>query len=243
LGDIVFDMSHRKNSTLEILEMLAALFLALSVLSFFVQGSESTLLMLRFISIFGLFFSGIGLILVARIPNQPVIKNTSPLAELENKSLFVEIHDQSIMHTSPVIDLENLDDLIRLAEWHGTVVFHLTLNFIHLYYVRGMDNVTYRYVLSTGRGGFQEEITMDKSMEDTLLRKIDERDLAELVEPASNFEVHVNPSEVVGPQESLETENNNILPSQEKPGIESNHYIQKEKVIYEISVGSIEVKY
>ena len=169
-------MNDRKNSTLEILGMLAALFLVLSALSFFVQGAESTLLILRFGSIFGLLFSAAGLVLIARIPKQSVNVNTNPRIEPVIKSMFVEIHDQSIMHTTPVIDLENLDDLIRLAKWHGMTVLHLTLNFIHLYYVRGMDNVTYRFVLTVGEEGIRENTVADVSLEDTQPNRIPGQD-------------------------------------------------------------------
>jgi len=92
------------------------------------------------------------------------------------------------MHTSPVIDLEDLDDLIRLAKQHGTAVFNLILNFIHLYYVRGVDNVTYRYVLSTGTKGIQEKDSTDETLENTLPRHFTDNNPFNLPRSLNDFE-------------------------------------------------------
>ena len=171
--------------------MLAVLFVVQCGLSLFVQGEESTLLILRFVSIFGLLFSVIGLILIARIPKQVTVTNSIPQVEPEEKSIFVEIYDQSIMQTTPVIDLENLDDLVRIAERHKTVVFHLTLNFIHLYYVHSVDNITYRYVLSIGTKGIQESFVSDGMLENTLPNQIPDRNPYPLIQSKDKPEVSI----------------------------------------------------
>ena len=54
-----------------------------------------------------------------------------------------------------MIDVTSMDDLAKLAERQGTMILHMTINFLHYYLVQN-NGTTYRYVISTGKKGIIE---------------------------------------------------------------------------------------
>lgn len=67
-------------------------------------------------------------------------------------ALVVDVYDQGFTPSVPLIDLATFDDLARLAERHGTMILHITRNFLHFYFVQA-GGATYRYVVSAGKKG------------------------------------------------------------------------------------------
>jgi len=77
------------------------------------------------------------------------------LIGLRYGSMIVDVYEKSLEPTSTTIDVTSMENLAKLAERQGTMILHMTRNFLH-YYLAQNDGITYRYVTSSGRKGIVE---------------------------------------------------------------------------------------
>jgi signal peptidase I len=70
-------------------------------------------------------------------------------------SMLVDVYEKNLEPTSVTVDVISMENLVKLADRQGTVILHMTRNFLHYYLVQD-NGTTYRYVLSTGRKGIAE---------------------------------------------------------------------------------------
>ncbi|MCB0102517.1 MAG: signal peptidase I [Anaerolineales bacterium] len=107
---------------------------------------------LRFIAVFGFAVSGLITFGVGVGLYQTASQSEEALTRLKYSAMIVNIHDQTLPPAAAVVDVENMDDLARLAERNNTMILHMRRNFLHFYFVQS-HGITYRYVITTGRQG------------------------------------------------------------------------------------------
>lgn len=113
---------------------------------------------IRFVSLLGLGLSLYGLISAGLGLYRTASQSQEALIRLKYGAMLVDVYEQNIAPVSSIVDVASMDDLGRLAERHGTMILHMTRNFLHYYFVQS-DSITYRYVISTGRRGIPEPET------------------------------------------------------------------------------------
>lgn len=106
----------------------------------------------RFISLVGFGFTLYGAAAAAMSLYRAASRSQEALIRLKYGSMLVDVYEHNVAPDSPVIDVAAMDDLARLAERHGTMILHMTRNFLHYYFVQN-GGVTYRYVITAGRKG------------------------------------------------------------------------------------------
>lgn len=113
--------------------------------------------LMRFISLlgFGVFLVSTGY--VGMNMYQTTSQNQQALIRLKYGGMLVDVYEQNLAPTSSMIDVQSIEDLARLAERQGTMILHMSRNFLHYYFVQS-NGTTYRYVISTGRQGNIDEI-------------------------------------------------------------------------------------
>lgn len=110
---------------------------------------------LRFAALTGFGFSAYGLIVVGMKMYSTASQSQDALIRLKYGGMLVDVYEQTIAPSASIIDVSAMDDLARLAERHGTMILHMTRNFLHYYFVQS-NGITYRYVIASGRKGKQE---------------------------------------------------------------------------------------
>lgn len=113
---------------------------------------------IRFISLLGLGLSLYGLISAGLNLYRAASQSQEALIRLKYGAMLVDVYEQSLPQSSSIVDVASMDDLGRLAERHGTMILHMTRNFLHYYFVQS-GSITYRYVITTGRKGVPEPET------------------------------------------------------------------------------------
>ena len=95
------------------------------------------------------------------------------------------MYEQNLAPTTSTVDVTTIDNLAKLAERHGTMILHMSRNFLHYYLVQA-NNITYRYVISIGKKG-EIETAPVKSEEVEIAPVHDEVDFVNTEpEPAQN---------------------------------------------------------
>lgn len=128
-------------------------------------GWETTVDFIRLFSLLGLGISFSGLAIMGLSIFNMTRQNEEALIRLRYGSMIVDVHEKSLEFTSALIDVTSMDNLAKLAERQGTMILHMTRNFLHYYFVQD-NRVTYRYVISMGRKGIVE----NESSHDEALR-------------------------------------------------------------------------
>ena len=128
-------------------------------------GWETTVNFIRLFSLLGLGISFSGLAIMGLSIFNMTRQNEEALIRLRYGSMIVDVHEKSLEFTSTLIDVTSMDNLAKLAERQGTMILHMTRNFLHYYFVQD-NRVTYRYVISMGRKGIVE----NESSHDEALR-------------------------------------------------------------------------
>ncbi len=123
--------------------------------TFSILGLQPTVWSIRLISLLGFALSLIGLLIAGINIYSFAQQNQESLIKLKYGSLLVDVYEKSLEPTSTMIDVTSMDDLAKLAERQGSMILHMTLNFLHYYLVQN-NGTTYRYVISTGKKGIIE---------------------------------------------------------------------------------------
>ncbi|MBC7877721.1 MAG: signal peptidase I [Anaerolineales bacterium] len=113
-----------------------------------IVGLNPTVKSIRLISLLGLGFSLIGLVIAGTYVYRTAWQSEEALIRLKYGAILVDIQEQSLKPASSVIDVTKIDDLARLAERHGTMILHKQLNSLHTYLVQS-NEMNYRYVVGT----------------------------------------------------------------------------------------------
>lgn len=111
----------------------------------------------RFISLLGFGFALFGFAFAGRNLYRAANQSQEALIRFKYGSMLVDVYEQNIAPSASVIDVATIDDLARLAERQGTMILHMTQNFLHYYLVQE-SGTTYRYVISTGRKGIADNM-------------------------------------------------------------------------------------
>ncbi len=120
--------------------------------TFSILGLQPTVWSVRMLSLLGLAFSLAGLAFAGVTIYDTARQSEVALIKLKYGSMLVDVYKQNLVPTSTIIDLASIDDLAKLAERQGTMILHMTLNFLHYYLVQ-INGTTYRYVVSAGKKG------------------------------------------------------------------------------------------
>ena len=133
--------------------------------TFSVFGLQPTVWSIRLISLLGFALSLTGLLVAGMNIYNLAQQSQESLIKLKYGSLLVDVYEKSLEPTSTMIDVTSMDDLAKLAERQGTMILHMTLNFLHYYLVQN-NGTTYRHVTSAGKKG----ITANDSSRNELLK-------------------------------------------------------------------------
>ncbi len=118
-------------------------------------GWELTIGTIRVNALLGLALSLGGLLIVGSRIFMMTRQSQETLIRLRYGGLLVNVYERNLESTSMLIDVTTIDELAKLAERHNTMILHMTLNFLHCYFVQ-CNGLTYRYVFSAGKRGVAE---------------------------------------------------------------------------------------
>jgi hypothetical protein len=108
--------------------------------------------LLRFVSIFGLILSLMGLGMAGMGLYHTASQTEEGLIRLKYGGMLVNVYEQNLEPYSAAVDVNTIDDLARLADRHGVMILHMKRNFLHYYFVQS-NGAIYRYVVTSGKKG------------------------------------------------------------------------------------------
>lgn len=111
----------------------------------------------RIIALVGFALSLGGMVLLGIRVYVATGQSPESLIRLRYGSLLVHAHEQEIQSTGPVINVDNVNELAKLAERHNTVILHTTFNSLHSYVVQ-CNGVTYRFIEKPKRSNSREVV-------------------------------------------------------------------------------------
>ncbi len=118
--------------------------------TFVILGLNFTVRSIRVMALMGLGLSLMGLVVIGLNLYRTAQQSPDALIQLKYGGILVEVYEQNLAPTTTKIDVTTIDNLARLAERHGTMILHMSRNFLHYYLVQ-VNNITYRYVISIGK--------------------------------------------------------------------------------------------
>ncbi len=118
-----------------------------------VLGQELAVPGIRVLSIIGLLLSLGGLAILGIFVSALAKQNPETFLQAKYGPLLIDVHEKSIEAPAPMIDVDTIDDLAKLAERNNTMILHQKRNRIHFYTVRA-DRFTYRYTTGEDSGVF-----------------------------------------------------------------------------------------
>jgi signal peptidase I len=129
-----------------------------------VFGQRPTVQSVRIIGLTGLLISLISLLGMGWLLFKGTRDNLETYIRLKYGMLLMEIQEHGFEVTSPVIDVNNIDDLARMAERQNTMILHMNFNFTNYYLVQ-TQGMTYRYTVSNDkRGTIELETARSKTL-------------------------------------------------------------------------------
>ena len=153
--------------------------------TFTVFGLNFTVLSIRALALLGFGFSLMGLSVIGLNLYRTAQQSPDALIQLKYGGMLVDVYEQNLAPTTSTVDVTTIDNLAKLAERHGTMILHMSRNFLHYYLVQA-NNITYRYVISIGKKG-EIETAPVKSEEVEIAPVHDEVDFVNTEpEPAQN---------------------------------------------------------
>jgi hypothetical protein len=121
--------------------------LQLNVLPLF--GLNPTVRTTRMVAAVGMVISSLGLLALGIYTYRTVQGNPELLIRLKYGALLLDVYEGAYEPPPPVIDVTSIDNIARLAERHGTMILHISRDYLQDYLVQA-ERVTYRYSLSIG---------------------------------------------------------------------------------------------
>ncbi len=104
----------------------------------------------RVVGLIGFGISLIGLLVVALSVFNIASQGEESLIRLRYGSMLMEVYEQSLDGTLPIINVTSIDELAKMAERQNTMIMHMKLNFLQYYLVQGSGAI-YRYIVTTGK--------------------------------------------------------------------------------------------
>ena len=142
-------------------------------------GWKPTVQMMRGISLIGLGLSLGGFLAIGWYIYTTAYQSQEALIRLRYGSLIVDVQEQSLDISVPMVDVGTIDDLARMAERQNTMILHMTVNFLNYYLVQSNGTV-YRYVTNPGK----EQVSIaDLSRHETTNYMIDSESNIKHAEP------------------------------------------------------------
>ncbi len=123
--------------------------------TFSIFGLNPTVRSIRVAALLGFGFSLITLCAMGMYFYRAAQQSPQALIQLKYGGMLVDVFDQDLVPTSSTIDVTTMENLAKLAERHGTMILHMSRNFLHYYLVQA-SGITYRHVISSGRKGNAE---------------------------------------------------------------------------------------
>lgn len=110
-------------------------------------GLEFNVQTLRILSVTGFLFS-IGLFIIIGVYGY-YLSQEDPLflLRLKYSNLIVDVQGTAFEPSPPIIDVDSIETIAKLAERHNTMILHVTYPYLHDYLVQTTQS-TYRYSLS-----------------------------------------------------------------------------------------------
>ena len=133
--------------------------------TFSLLGKEFIISDLRTYTMIGLGFSLTGILSLVSFIIIIARRSQESLVQMKYSSMLVDIHDRTLVLSSPAIDVVTMDDLAKLAERHNSLILHEARGLIHHYLVQG-DRITYRFILDEGGGNLPEasQLQLEENM-------------------------------------------------------------------------------
>lgn len=112
-----------------------------------ILGLEIPVQTARNVALIALGISLIGLLVLTALISRTSKRSKEMLVRMKYGSTLVDVAPQTPVFNRPAVDVQDIDDLARLAERSNTVILHKAEGWMHTYLVEG-DQITYRYILS-----------------------------------------------------------------------------------------------
>jgi hypothetical protein len=199
-------------------------------------GLQTPIWLMRFISLLGFGVSLIGLTILGSNLYKTASQSEQALIHLKYGGMLVDVYEQNLAPASSIIEIRTIDDLAKLAERQGTMILHMTRNFLHYYFVQN-NNTTYRYVVSAGKRGIlaenaQPENETVKQVEPVVISEPLPTKLSE--KPAEQkpriIYTYIPPPEVIAPRRERNITNPKPMPSE---AVELEYVINSGKLEFE----------
>ncbi len=113
-------------------------------------GWKPTVGFVRIFALLGSLISFSGLVILGMSVFTTARQSEDALIRLRYGSMLVDVYEKSLVTSSTMIDVTNIDNLAKLAERQGTMILHMLINFLHYYFVQS-NGITYRYVVNSGK--------------------------------------------------------------------------------------------
>lgn len=118
-----------------------------------IAGINLDVRLIRVISLLGLGFALFSSILIAMNIYNATQQDQDALIRLKYGNMVVNVYENNIQSTASTIDVTSMDDLVRLAERHGTMILHMTTDLADHYLIQN-NGTTYRYI--TGKNSITQ---------------------------------------------------------------------------------------
>lgn len=105
----------------------------------------------RILSVIGLAVSLTGLLGLAELISRTSKRSKEMLVRMKYGSTMVDVSPRTRLTNRPAMDVNDIDDLARLAERSNSVILHQKEGGLHTYLVEG-EKTTYRYILHENGG-------------------------------------------------------------------------------------------
>lgn len=113
-------------------------------------GREIAVPTLRLIALFGFIGSLSGLILLGLIFQHLSRHDQENFFHVKYNSMMINVQNVDSIPSAGMIDVTAMEDLARLAERFGTMIWHGEQNELHTYYVQA-GGTTYRFTMNTNK--------------------------------------------------------------------------------------------
>lgn len=148
-------------------EIVGELWFHIPKLGLAIEWMRAPLYISRFIFLLGFVLSALGLVYFGVNIYRKASQSQGALIRLKHGSLLMDVNEQYPLPSGQVMDVAAMDDLVRLAERHDTMILHMQRNFLHYYFVQS-NGASYRYVITTGKKGIPSiDLPANESLEKT----------------------------------------------------------------------------
>jgi signal peptidase I len=110
-------------------------------------GLKMQIPVLRIFSLLGLAASITGMVLFGQKLQRLSENNKAEFIRMKFGAILVDVQKTKLGSSKSLVDVPSIEDLVKLAERHNTMILHEAQGYSHFYYVQ-VENSTYRFLLS-----------------------------------------------------------------------------------------------